>query len=151
MAVVQLFQQISQEAFRKDCFCSWIEYSIIWKYTFTLSWKKCLLMKECFHKRFDNFKLYVLVPPVFSHGFCFQFKAWEAFLILLRLKLHCMHMTITLLHLIAYGTIHILRHQNYLVGGWVQKIVIFAYVQYCIYADIVVRWVKIIRYKNMLT
>ena len=38
------------------------------------------------------------------------------------------------------GTIPILRQQKDWVGGWVQKIAIFAVVQYCIFAEIVV-WV----------
>ena len=36
-------------------------------------------------------------------------------------------------------------------GGWVQKMAIFADVQYCIYANIVGGWVGQKKSKNMLT
>ena len=71
MAAVQLFQQISQEAFRKGCFCIWIEYSIIWKYTFTLSWKKCL-WKNAYINVF-------IISNCMSHLFLatdFAFNSW---------------------------------------------------------------------------
>ena len=71
VAVVQLFQQISQEAFRKGCFCIWIGYSIIWKYTFTLSWKKCL-WKNAYINVF-------IISNCMSHLFLatdFAFNSW---------------------------------------------------------------------------
>ena len=70
-------------------FCIWIEYSI---HNLKVRWAGKMPMKECFHKCLYDFKS--CVPPVCSQGFCFQFMAGEAFLILLRLKLHCMHMAL---------------------------------------------------------
>ena len=36
-------------------------------------------------------------------------------------------------------------------GGWVQKVAVFADIQYCIFADIVCKWVGQERSKNVPT